>query len=112
MEVCPISSCLLYDIISQKYTGRQNFVTQNMGYTCSFCFIVYIVSMRWLLVSVSNQQQVLQAKVEELIEQRKLNQYTHLTFGDEDIDSDDTGGRVSPLEQQQRTVSPSPGEVE
>lgn len=50
--------------------------------------------------------------MEELIEQRKLNQYTQLTFGDEEADSDDTGGGVSPNIEAQRTATPSPGEVE
>ncbi|WAR14538.1 PKHM2-like protein, partial [Mya arenaria] len=44
--------------------------------------------------SSCHQQQVLQAKVEELIVQRKLNQYTHLTFGEEEMDMND---RTSPL---------------
>ncbi|XP_052821239.1 pleckstrin homology domain-containing family M member 2-like isoform X2 [Mya arenaria] len=58
-----------------------------------------------------HQQQVLQAKVEELIVQRKLNQYTHLTFGEEEMDMND---RTSPLASfvRPRSASLQPGEVE
>ncbi|XP_052213431.1 pleckstrin homology domain-containing family M member 2-like [Dreissena polymorpha] len=63
-------------------------------------------------LEASGQQQVLQAKVEELIEKRKLNQYTHLTFEEEDGDIEEEGKvKVTSLTRP-RSTNLSPGEVE
>ncbi|XP_053379743.1 pleckstrin homology domain-containing family M member 2-like isoform X2 [Mercenaria mercenaria] len=53
---------------------------------------------------------VLQNKVEELIVQKKLNQYTHLTFG-EDEDEDENFNQLPSLIRE-RTSSLKPGEIE
>ncbi|KAL4221681.1 RUN [Mactra antiquata] len=56
---------------------------------------------------------VLEAKVEELIVQKKLNQYTHLTFGEDDDnnDDDDAGDDLNTLSTRDRSSSLCPGEV-
>jgi hypothetical protein len=55
---------------------------------------------------------MLQAKVEELIVQKKLNQYTHLTFEDDDGDEDyDDNFNHPPTRLRERATSLKPGEI-
>ncbi|XP_060578073.1 pleckstrin homology domain-containing family M member 2-like isoform X2 [Ruditapes philippinarum] len=55
--------------------------------------------------------QMLQAKVEELIVQKKLNHYTHLTFEDDDGDEDDDNFNQPPTPLRDRATSLKPGEI-
>jgi len=67
------------------------------------------VGMYTITPGSGQQNAELQAKVEELIVQRKLNQYTHLTFGEEE--EEDRGSNPSPSIVRPRSTSLQPGEV-
>jgi hypothetical protein len=62
-------------------------------------------------VSFKGSGQMLQAKVEELIVQKKLNHYTHLTFEDDDGDEDDDNFNQPPTPLRDRATSLKPGEI-